>query len=130
MRRKKRSSFPFISLFILCILLFALLGLVQSKDTSALISVLQEFLPEPSPTTSDDDALPVASALYATSSASAETTGQTSPDSCYAYYYQQLSAAEQTLYTTIYTGVSDRKDTIDLNTTDTDTVHRIYHFVL
>lgn len=54
MRRKKRSSFPFISLFVLCILLFALLGLVQSKDTSALISVLQEFLPEPSPTASDD----------------------------------------------------------------------------
>ena len=62
MRRKKRSSFPFISLFVLCILLFALLGLVQSKDTSALISVLQEFLPEPSPTASDDDALPAASA--------------------------------------------------------------------
>lgn len=130
MRRKKRSSFPFISLFVLCILLFALLGLVQSKDTSALISVLQEILPEPDPTASDDDALPAASALYATSSVSAETTGQTSPDSCYAYYYQQLSAAEQTLYTTIFTGVSDRKDTIDLNTTDTDTVHRIYHFVL
>lgn len=144
MRRKKHSSFPFISILLLCLLLFALVGLMQKADISSLSSVLAGLLPAKEAVSASDGLSFISSAPSgetdtasgpASAEASAEKSSDTddtaaSVDNCYAYYYQQISSTEKQLYQSIYTGVSARTDTIELPTTDTDTIHRLYHFVL
>ena len=129
MRRKKHSFFPFISIFLLCILLLALLGLRQSASALSLPSILTELLP-PKEVASATEAIPNVSVITTTSGTTSDLSDANAVDTCYAYYYQQITSAEKALYQRIYDGVSTRADSIELPTTDTDTVHKIYHFIL
>ena len=147
MRRRKRSHFPMILL--LCLLCLLLLGIRQglfSADSSfSLSAILQpnssedtqpSTVTEDSALTSDSLLSETASSLSDTSAASEkkDTVSSAVPeqdtDDCYAYYYQQLPDAQQRLYRQLYSCVSSRKDNVTLSVTDSDTVHKVYHFVL
>lgn len=139
MRRQKRAVFPFF--LFLCLVLVLLVGVRQhfsDKHTAeSLHTVLDRILPgniqESSSSETDisraEESLP--SPEETSIGNATENTGLTqAPDSCFPYYYQQLSESEQRLYHQLYTAVAAREEKIMLDTTDTDTVYRVFHFVL
>ena len=147
MHRKKRSFFPITLL--LCLLCLLLLGFRQglfSADSSfSLPNILHSLFSEKTqdsslPETSCsavESVISEASSSVSEVSVPEESTSAASfaipvkdSDSCYAYYYQQLPDSQQSLYHQLYSCVSERKESVTLSVTDSDTVHKIYHFVL
>lgn len=137
MRRKRRSVFPFILL--LCLILLLLVGARQHfvAEGSSLTfgSMLEQLLPEKEKNIPDEESSAAADYLPSSTESVSEPLSEaddpvTVMDNCYTYYYHQLTEAEQALYRRLYSCVSAREDSITLDTADSDTVHRIYHFVL
>ncbi len=141
MRRKKRSHFPiFLFLCLLCLLLLGIRQRITAEDPSfSLPGILKQFssakdkeiASSKGPLTSEISAdIPAESSSTESTDISSTEGALTPVDNCYSYYYEQLSDVQQSLYHQLYACVSARKDSVSLNTTDSDTVHKVYHFLL
>lgn len=141
MRRKKRSHFSFfLFLCLLCLLLLGIRQRITAEDASfSLPGILKQFFSakDKEIASSEDSLNSQISADVPAGSVSEESIVVSSSekplapvDNCYSYYYQQLSETQQDLYHQIYACVSDRKDSVSLNTTNSDTVHKVYRFLL
>lgn len=134
MRRRKRAHFPYILL--LCLVFMVLIGIRQRLAAGdipfSLSGIIEKYtsgsaeaVSSPPETASPEAELP---ALKGPESETAEPPE--AMDDCYAYYYNQLNEDQQSLYRQLYFGVSARKDSVTVDTSDADTAQNIYRFVL
>ena len=141
MRRKKHSSTPILLLLCLfCLLLFGIRHHIADKDTAGSLfdkvkpsvqkTPVHETMSSVSVIDDETSTLSVISDDEESGRSAAAEAQTASVDSCYAYYYQQLSADEQMLYRQIYSCVLNYEKSVPLSTTDTDTVYKVYHFIL